>query len=252
MYEQSLGYFSEAYCIQSRLALQLSQMGLHEAAEAHYRKAYELMPESFGRVESHCFGCEGAFEGERAQGIADKVFTSLAQKTPNKPQVHYLLGYLRATKGRQKAAAESYRKAVELDPNYLNAWAKLSEVAEAVQFDHAQQDEIIFNLMRLDPLHRHVQAKVSEVVDLAKLWTLSEEARTLLPVQSKTLFALPASAERLAKIKTPATGSDFTDFAERMSPFGEDMEVDESLGNPLAGHQVVGVAIMAIFSAENN
>ena len=32
---------------------------------------------------------------ERAQGIAERVFTQLAQKTPEKPQVHYLLGYLR-------------------------------------------------------------------------------------------------------------------------------------------------------------
>ncbi len=65
MYEEGLTHFSDAYCIQSRLAIQLSALGQNEAAEEHYRRAYELMPDSFGRVESHCFGCERAFAGER-------------------------------------------------------------------------------------------------------------------------------------------------------------------------------------------
>ena len=37
------------------------------------------MPDSFGRVESHCFGCERAFEGQRAQSLAEKIFTELAE-----------------------------------------------------------------------------------------------------------------------------------------------------------------------------
>jgi hypothetical protein len=52
-----------------------------------------MMPDSFGRVESHCFGCERAFDGERAQSIAERVFTGIAAKRPDNPQVHYLLGY---------------------------------------------------------------------------------------------------------------------------------------------------------------
>ncbi|MES2571955.1 MAG: tetratricopeptide repeat protein, partial [Verrucomicrobiota bacterium] len=125
MYEEALLRFADAYCIQSRLALRCSELGDFDKAEQYYRRAFELMPESFGRVESHCFGCEGVFEGERAQGIAEKVFTSLAEKMPNRPQVFYLLGYLRDEQGRHEEAAGFFRKAVQLDPDYLNAWEKL-------------------------------------------------------------------------------------------------------------------------------
>ncbi len=55
-YEESLKYFADAYCIESRLALQYASQGNLQRAELHYRRAYELMPESFGRMESHCFG----------------------------------------------------------------------------------------------------------------------------------------------------------------------------------------------------
>ena len=33
------------------------------------------MPDSFGRVESHCFGCESVFQGADAQALAERVFT---------------------------------------------------------------------------------------------------------------------------------------------------------------------------------
>ena len=57
MYEDSLKLFADAYCIQSRLAIQLAELGLHDEAEAHYRRAYELMPDSFGqRNRQHIAG----------------------------------------------------------------------------------------------------------------------------------------------------------------------------------------------------
>ena len=52
-----------------------------EALE-HYRRAYELMPSSFGRVESHCFGCESVFQSAEAQSIAEQVFTDIIRKSP--------------------------------------------------------------------------------------------------------------------------------------------------------------------------
>src|SRR5207302_312214 len=36
-YEEALGHFAEAYCIQSRLALRLAEEGRFQEAEAHYR-----------------------------------------------------------------------------------------------------------------------------------------------------------------------------------------------------------------------
>ncbi len=64
---------ADAYCIQSRLAVRLSEPGQHELAAKHYEKALALMPDSFGRVESHGFGCEGAFGVTEAQSAAERT-----------------------------------------------------------------------------------------------------------------------------------------------------------------------------------
>src|SRR5439155_1615231 len=171
MYEDSLKHFADAYCIQSRLAVQLADLGLHEQAEEHYRRAYELMPESFGRVESHCFGCERAFDGEKAQSIAEKVFTSLAKTAPQKPQVHYLLGYLREEQNRYAEALAHFREAVRLDPEYLNAWKHIESVGKEFPLSAADKDAVTLNIIRLDPLGRHGGREgFQNMTDLAALW----------------------------------------------------------------------------------
>jgi tetratricopeptide (TPR) repeat protein len=84
MYGQALDLFSDAYCIQSRIARQLAELGRMDEAAVHYRKAFELMPVSFGRMESHCFGCERAFQGKTAVAIAEQTFTRHARQGPQK------------------------------------------------------------------------------------------------------------------------------------------------------------------------
>lgn len=206
MYAEGLSHFSDAYCIQSRMAIQLSALGMNEAAEEHYRRAYELMPDSFGRVESHCFGCERAFEGERPQSIAEKVFTKMAQERPEKPQIHYLLGYLREEQERYNEARTNYQTAVRLDPDYLNAWAKLQTVSQQILMPPKERNDIVFNILRLDPLQRHAQPNGSRVSDLPGLWNAVATAVALQPATSTNLLALPAS--KLALEKKPKEQSD--------------------------------------------
>lgn len=212
IYEDSLNHFADAYCIHARLAVRLAELGQHEQAEEHYRRAYELMPDSFGRLESYCFGCERAFDGERAQGIAEKVFTELAAKTPNKPQVHYLLGYLREEQSRPKEAIEHYRTAVKLDPDYLNAWLKINEAAEHVFLPTKDRDQVILNIMRLDPLHRHSSPSLELVSDLPGLWRQMAEAAARQPVKPESLYPLAASKAALEKQKEKKSGRDRMDF----------------------------------------
>ncbi|HEX7654142.1 MAG TPA: hypothetical protein VF607_11590, partial [Verrucomicrobiae bacterium] len=170
MYGESLKHFSDAYCIQSRLAIQLADLGMNEAAEEHYRKAYELMPDSFGRVETHCFGCERAFAGAKAQSIAEKVFTKLVVERPDKPQVHYLLGYLRMEEERYNEAATNFMAAARLDPDYLNAWIHLASVADNTLLEASTRDDIAFNILRLDPAGRHGYQKYESITNVARLW----------------------------------------------------------------------------------
>ena len=199
MYEEALTHFSDVYCIQSRLALRLADLGDMAGAEEHYRRAYELMPDSFGRVESHCFGCERAFEGERAQSIAERVFMKLAATRPAKPQVHYLLGYLRFEQGRFEEALPEFRTAVKLDPDYLNAWKKLDETGEKVRLPAAERDAIQLNILRLDPLGRHSHFDGEGIVDLRAGWAALEAAGRAQIPDPKQLYPLAASARAIAE-----------------------------------------------------
>jgi tetratricopeptide (TPR) repeat protein len=197
MYEEALLHFADAYCIQSRLALRYSELGDFTKAEMHYQRAFELMPESFGRVESHCFGCEGAFKSKRAQNIADKVFSQLAVKMPDKAQVFYLLGYLRQQQDLDAEAADYFRQAVKLDPDYLNAWKKLQGMAEAVDMSREEREKIVLELFRLEP---GSGSSLQSLTNLRLLWDtlLSTEANQ--PKQeSGSLYVLAASAEAMAK-----------------------------------------------------
>jgi len=199
MYQDSLDHFTDAYCIQSRLAVRLSELGRHDLAAKHYEKAFELMPDSFGRVESHCFGCEGAFTGTQAQGAAERVFTALAARTPSKPQVHYLLGYLRQQQGRGKDAIRHFREALKLDPDYLNAWEHLEQLSREHLLPVAERDTIAFNILRLDPLGRHAAADLSRVSDLRQLWAAAEAAAKFQIKPPAALLPLPASREEIEK-----------------------------------------------------
>ena len=169
-YQLALESFSDAYCIQSRLARQLAKENRNAEAAEHYKRAFELMPDSFGQVESHCFGCEQAFAGEGAQSIAEKVFIDLASKPTVKPQVYYLLGYLRTEQERWEEAADYFTKAVTADPGYLNAWKKLAGVLPNTLRPRAERDRVAFKLLALDPAGRHTDSETSMVRDLPALW----------------------------------------------------------------------------------
>lgn len=197
MYQTALTHFSDAYCIQSRLAIQLANMGMDRAAAEHYQRAYELMPESFGRVESHCFGCEQAFASEQAQSIAERVFTKFAGDQPKKPQVHYLLGYLREAQQRYPQALESFKTATTLDPDYLNAWKHIQGLAEHVHLSSPDLDAAAMNMIRLDPLQRHATAPLPQIRSLRPLWETVAKAREMAPQRPTELFRLDASADAI-------------------------------------------------------
>ena len=194
-YREALGQFSEAYCIQSRLALRLHEQGRRQEAYEHYRRAYELMPVSFGRVESHCFGCESVFQGPAQQGIAEKVFTDLLTKEPNKPQLHYLLGYLQQERGIYDDALKRFQQSVQLDPEYLNAWKHLHELARHVYLEPRNRDIARLKLLQLDPAQRHVQYELDSVGDLAELWRAVASANATYKVAAGgPLYPLRGSA----------------------------------------------------------
>ena len=226
MYQQGLDHFSDAYCIQSRMAIQLAALGKNDEAAEHYRRAYELMPDSFGRVESHCFGCERVFDGQRAQSIAEKIFTQLAAKEPHKAQVNYLLGYLYTEENHYHEAWTNFQAAVRLDPDYLNAWVQMQEVSEQILVSPEERDEIAYNLLRLDPLQRHSQPNFASVSNLARAWNAVAAAAKLQPRPVSDIFPLTASKIALEKDANnqgmPNFGSEMTESQQDqpLSPAG--------------------------------
>lgn len=247
LYQKALTRFADAYCIQSRLAVRLFRMGKIDEAAEHYRRAFELMPDSFGRVESHCFGCEGVFSGEIAQEIAEKVFTEMVKADPKKPQLHYLLGYLRSSQDRHEEALKHFQQAVTLDPDYVNAWDKLDSLSNDIKMTPQERDEIAFNIMRLDPLQRHGRANTDSVQDLARLWKALKRRIELQPQKPDKLFTLatetkieavenldPAAAE-LRRIIREHAGFN----AGRFDPYDD---YDDYLKDPadvIAQHRVI-------------
>jgi tetratricopeptide (TPR) repeat protein len=195
-YREALGHFSDAYCIQSRLAVQLNRLGQHEQAAQHYRRAYELMPASFGRVESHCFGCESVFDGAEAQSIADEVFQALAKRNPGNPQVHYLQGYLWEHEQKYAQALPAFRTAVQIDGDYLNAWRHMYQLSAHLQLDAVDRDVATVKLLELDPQQRHVTYDINGAGDFNALWNAVAQAGRLQGAQARaqSLYPLTQSA----------------------------------------------------------
>lgn len=243
MYEKSLGYFSDAYCIQSRLALRLSELGDWKGAEEHYRRAYELMPSSFGRVESHCFGCERAFAGERQQTIAERVFTKIAAEQPENPQVHYLLGYLHYAQERFADALPEFQRAVALDPDYLNAWNKISDVGRQMHLPIDLRNSVALNILRLDPRHKHSSPNFDGVTDLAAVWQTIEQQNKRIPAALVDLLPLEGSAAALAALANDSTRSNAYQNWIMMSEYNQpratrtpaQIFADQSFTNAISG-----------------
>ncbi len=204
MYRDALGIFTDAYCIQSRLAKDLYGEGRFAEAAEHYQRAFELMPASFGRMESHCFGCEGVFAGPLAVSIAEKVFTTSVRTHPELPQAHYLLGMFYDNVGRHAEAADSFAQAVKLDPLYINAWSHLQENLRQLPAHGARANEAALALARLTPGGLNYDADADEVTDLAALWKIvAEKTAGNDALQSASVLPLPATSRRRAAHPVP-------------------------------------------------
>jgi tetratricopeptide (TPR) repeat protein len=171
-YRASEAILDRTYCVQSRMAVTLAKLGRTEDAAVHFRRAFSLMPNAFGRRASHCFGCEGVFGGTDAQAIAEEVFTALQAKEPRNPKAAYLLGYLRQEQLRFTEAAAAYRQAIDLDPDYANAIERLLGLDGELRLPRKERQDLVLGLLRLDPAQRHQRADANQVLDLAALYRL--------------------------------------------------------------------------------
>ena len=153
-YRKALGHFNEAYCLQSRLAKTLMEAGKFDEAIPHFKKAFELMPVSFGPRESHCFGCEGLFDDIRVQNLALPTLTAFLEKEPENPRTPYLLGLLFEEMKKEPEAISAYQKAIQLDPQYYNAASRLQKLIKKDPSKFAQSQALNKQLFEIAAYHK--------------------------------------------------------------------------------------------------
>lgn len=197
-YDAAVRQFADAYCIHSRAAVEMEAAGRLKDAQVHYERAFELMPSSFGRVESHCFGCEGVFDSRSARTSAERILRRITQERPSDARAHYLLGYLLKLKGDKTGASPSFQRAFELDPDYLNAWIRFAEVADEAGVSTSERERASLQIARLDPQARHNGRSRANITDLAGLYRAHALAPPT-PLLPTSLLALPAAMAEIEK-----------------------------------------------------
>lgn len=196
VYRQASADFSDAYCVEWRLARRLQEQGDEEGARRHYEKAFQMMPNQFGRLANLCFGCEEVFTAGLSQSVAERVLQQIASEPDPKPIVFDLLGQLRQAQGDYVDAARYFRKAATLDPSYFDAWQHLRGIADEAFLSPEEKKAVAVRLVELDPFLQHYQA-ISDDVPPALLWRAGERNREWGLEQMQDLYPLKASQERL-------------------------------------------------------
>ncbi len=197
LYEEASDLFADAYCIQWRMAEKLSAMGDIKGARKHYEIAFRRMPEQFGRVASVCFGCQGVFTHQESRSAAERILTELSQTSPEKPQVHFLLGELRTAQGRKIEAFRHFKMAAELDHDYLDAWKKAYKLSSEAFVSKAEMEDIVLNMVKLDPMNRHTSLYQIDTHDLKSVWEIYEKNFDPAFKIPEKLLELKASKEKM-------------------------------------------------------
>lgn len=238
-YQNAMGVFADAYCIQWRLAERLYATGDLAGAREHYKIAFERMPEQFGQVASFCFGCEGAFDKMQSRSAAEEVFDHLLETTPERPQVYFLYGLLRKSQKRLPEAYEYFDKAVKLDPDYLDAWKEIFSLSESVYLSRKEKDKIIIKMLSLDPSKKHFYANISEVVNWVGLWKTLEENQSLTIEKPEDLYPLNESTKTLNIEREKLTSNNGFDYYYAHLARWYDQNKNMSPGKQLSQHEMI-------------
>ena len=167
-YEEAQKFFADAYCVQWRLGKRLMELGQRAEAEKHFDIAFERMPEQFGQVASFCFRCEGVFEDNQSMSSGEKVLSRLVSEGSKRPQVYYLLGQLREKQGRYADAYDSYKKALELDPLYMDVLKQMRNISSRFPLSCSEQDALRVKNMQLDPYGERGGTEVNDTLSVCR------------------------------------------------------------------------------------
>lgn len=196
-YAEAEKLFPDAYCVQWRLAEQLSQLGQETEAEKHYTIAFERMPEQFGHVASLCFGCEGIFGKNSSRSVGERVLLRLANQPNPQPTVFYLLGKLRESQNQFDEAYTYFKKASGMDAGYLDALTRMMDLCQnRVTRPLKEMQALQLTILKLDPLGHHSDLTILKG-NLAEFWKIRNTALALQPPLPEMILPLKANVQRI-------------------------------------------------------
>ena len=109
----------------------------HAQAEDAYRKASRIDP----RQPDHQMGLANALARQGRYAEAETLFERLTQRHPQQPALWFNRGNVERDQGRAAAAIESYRRALALREDYLDARNNLAGALHALlRFDEAERE----------------------------------------------------------------------------------------------------------------
>ncbi len=169
MFEEAIKLNPNDPMLHFKLAETLERERDTNGASKQFERTFELLVTKQGRVGPGQFGPDNIFWVMTAKDVGERVLPDLIAKNPNRPYGHYLLGLIRKNQGRLTEASGLFRRAVQLDPDFLDAWKQLIESACTSK----DAEDAIVNIVRLDPAEktgRYFGWKDAPVKDLPRIY----------------------------------------------------------------------------------
>lgn len=122
---------------------------LGRAAEARQplEKAVELMPGALGRFNQRWLDDGELLDIPGMREVAEEKWKNVGLADDDLiPRSHYALAKLRRSEGREDDCQRELKRAVELDPDFYDAWDDLRDTTGP-----EEQQKVVVNLIRLAP-----------------------------------------------------------------------------------------------------
>jgi tetratricopeptide (TPR) repeat protein len=185
LYEQALAISATDFVTADRLGQCYARMGRTDLAVARYRTAYELMPQGFGPATDPPNECNELFFQTSLMDLGLAVLTRASQKPHAGASVSYVKGCIEEGKDNKAAAVKDFAKSTEEDPNFYNAWKKMSDNAETT-LDPVTAEKVSYTMISLKPPAESLDARPELVRDLKTFYTVIMSRIKVVPHPSAT------------------------------------------------------------------
>lgn len=181
-----------------RLAIELYDLGKFEESKPYYRRAFQLLPSSYGSVGKPSYRIDSRlFDNPIPKSIAQEVLGAMQKREPQNSRVLYQLGMLKLSQDDKDSAIKLLLKAIEVDPHYLMAYCSLPTASDDSLLTSTQQEEIELARLKLDPRGSN-QSYFSfyERILEPKKYYLAIQRANEIRYQYDSLYPLAATAKR--------------------------------------------------------